>query len=139
MNFDRTKTVNPVTGKSVDHWYKVGETFTSVFDSLGQPYEECRAEGIAHYLAFEPKALKIFGYTDPKEAGNLLYTAFFELILSGIESLKTYEPSNPNPWNQAHSQGNYVLLRVLLQSECGELIKMKVVQKSEKDGKSWRF
>ena len=137
VNFDRNKTVNPITGKVVDHWYGVSETYDSVFESLGSPYEECRAEGIAHYLCFEHKVMEIFGFVNATEIGNLLYATYFEMILAGIESLKMYNPHNQK-WLQAHSQAGYVLLRVLLESEeCRELIKIEVVEHSDKDGKFW--
>ena len=120
---------------SLSNRYDSKETYDSKFGSLGSPYEECRAEGIAHYLVFEPKVLEIFGYRAPTEVGNLIYATFYELVLAGIESLKMYSPSNKK-WLQAHSQANYVLLRVLLESpDCRKLIKIDLVERSEKDGK----
>ena len=34
---------NPVTGKEIESWYKVGETWDSKFQSFASTMEECRA------------------------------------------------------------------------------------------------
>lgn len=137
LNFDPSKTINPLTGKPIDKYYHSTDTYDSKFGSLGSPYEECRAEGIAHYLCFEPKVLEIFGFTNQTEIDSLIYATYFELILAGIESLKMYNPPGKK-WLQAHSQANYVLLRVLLENaECRELISFKLLDINDTaDGKS---
>lgn len=42
--------VNPLTGRAVTTWYKEGETWSSVFTTLANTYEECRAECVGLFL-----------------------------------------------------------------------------------------
>ncbi len=45
-NFDhKNPPVSPVDGKAVSTYYKVGQTWSSVFGNIAPSYEECRAEG----------------------------------------------------------------------------------------------
>nr|CAD7197457.1 unnamed protein product [Timema douglasi] len=44
FNFDADEIKHPFTGKKISTFYKVGETYDSLFTSLGSTYEECRAE-----------------------------------------------------------------------------------------------
>ena len=42
-NFDsRNPPINPVTGEAVKTWYKIGQTWGSVFGGVAASYEECR-------------------------------------------------------------------------------------------------
>lgn len=41
---------HPLTGGPITSWYKEGETWSSVFSSLANTYEECRAECVGLYL-----------------------------------------------------------------------------------------
>jgi dipeptidyl-peptidase-3 len=43
---------NPLTGDKVSSWYEPGEGYDSKFGSLGQPYEECRADTVAMHLSY---------------------------------------------------------------------------------------
>jgi dipeptidyl-peptidase-3 len=63
-NFDPTNPpLNPLTGLSVDSWYRVGQTWTGVFGDLATTVDECRAELVGAYLIDEPDILAVFGYT----------------------------------------------------------------------------
>ena len=42
--------VNPLTGKAVEKFYDVGETWSSKFTTIASSYEECRAEAVALWL-----------------------------------------------------------------------------------------
>lgn len=60
FNFDKDQVINPFTNEKISSWYKSGETYDSVFKSLGSPMEECRAECVGLYLSVVPKILKLF-------------------------------------------------------------------------------
>ena len=49
FNFDRSLTL-PGTQECVKSWYKPGETWSGVFSTLSNSYEECRAECVGLYL-----------------------------------------------------------------------------------------
>lgn len=71
-NFDvENPPVNPVTGQKVCTWYKPGETWGSVFGGVGPSYEECRAESVAMSLCPDYGILKIFGFGNGKEVGEV--------------------------------------------------------------------
>ncbi|CAL1276519.1 unnamed protein product [Larinioides sclopetarius] len=116
LNFDLANVLNFETNKQVSSWYENGETYGSVFGSIGSSYEECRAECVALYLVDVPEILKIFSY-EGEEAEIIVYTVWLSMLLSGIGGLQMYNPKTET-WLQAHSQARYVILQVLL--ECGE-------------------
>lgn len=80
FNFDvQNPPINPVTGEKVKTWYKVGQTWGSVFGGVAASYEECkycidcmlaiklisrpgRAECVAMYLGGDADILEIFGF-----------------------------------------------------------------------------
>lgn len=41
---------HPLLGGAIESWYKEGETWSSVFNTLANTYEECRAECVGLYL-----------------------------------------------------------------------------------------
>ena len=49
FNFDEG-VVNPLTGKPVEKFYDVGETWGSKFTTIATSYEECRSEAVSLYL-----------------------------------------------------------------------------------------
>lgn len=81
FNFDvENPPINPITGEKIKTWYKVGQTWGSVFGGVAASYEECRAECVAMYLGGDNEVLKIFGFTgegdsaDPED-GKRLFTS----------------------------------------------------------------
>lgn len=49
--------VDPVTGKGVTGWYKLGQTWTGVFGDLATTVDECRAELFGAYLMDDAELL----------------------------------------------------------------------------------
>ncbi|KAK8810767.1 hypothetical protein WA158_007342 [Blastocystis sp. Blastoise] len=50
FNFNYGQLKNIVTGEPVTSFYKDGESWTSLYKDLANPYEECRAESVGIYL-----------------------------------------------------------------------------------------
>jgi len=130
FNFD-PKTINPLTGKPVTSWYKKGESWDSIFTSLGSTYEECRAESVGLYLSTFLEILKVFGHSG-KEAHEILYINWVSMILSGVKGMETFNTESTK-WGQAHSQARFVILRVLLE-HAPDLLEIQMVTNKE-DGK----
>ena len=119
FNFDiKNPPMNPLTGKSVDSWYKPGQTWGSVFGGLAPTYEECRAECVAMLLSCDFNILQIFGIGDGKEdmdseAGDLLYASYLSMARAGIAALEFWNPKS-RKWGQAHMQARFSILRTFL-------------------------
>lgn len=56
--------ISPLTGKSIQTCYRPGQRPGSVFGELKQSIEECRAETIEAYLAFDTGIVSIIGYSE---------------------------------------------------------------------------
>lgn len=62
FNFDiENLPLSPLTNKPIQSWYKLGQTYASVFGSIARTCEECRAECVATFLAQEYAILSLFG------------------------------------------------------------------------------
>ena len=92
-------------------WYKIGETFDTVFGSLGSPYEECRAECVGLYLSTLPKIREIFGF----KSDDVMYINWLHMIKSGLSGLLMYDIEEKK-WGQAHCWARYVIYNVLKES-----------------------
>lgn len=129
LNFDRTTVRNPLTGQPIDMWYEMGESYTSKFGTIGQSFEECRAESVALYLSLNREVVKLFGYTDAQEIEDIVYVGWLLIIWIGVaESLQNYNLAN-RKWGQAHRQARFVIMRALLEAGQG-LVR---VDETEKD------
>lgn len=109
-NFDPNM-INPLTGNLIKSWYKEGETYSSKFGSLGNPYEECRAECVGLFFSTNKVIHQIFGYKE-EDADDIVFVNWLWMILAGIKGLEAYNPDSER-WTQAHSQARYVIYRVL--------------------------
>ncbi|GFY48580.1 dipeptidyl peptidase 3 [Trichonephila inaurata madagascariensis] len=130
FNFDIENVVDFVSNEKISTWYEEGETYDSVFGSLGSSYEECRAECVALYLSDCSSVLSIFGY-EGDEALDITYTIWLDMILKGLEGLEMYDPKT-DTWLQAHSQARFAILQVVLES--GEDF-VKIEKTTGEDGK----
>lgn len=109
---------NTLTGKPVTSWYKPGETYDTVFKSMGSTYEECRAEAVGIYFSVLPEVLKIFGFTEKKKCDDITYVNWLHMALAGVKGLEYYRPDTES-WGQAHMHARYVLLQVMLEAGGG--------------------
>ncbi|MAG56679.1 MAG: hypothetical protein CMJ83_10350 [Planctomycetes bacterium] len=115
LNFDRNM-LNPLTGERVKSWYKPGQTWGSQFGRIASSWEECRAEAVGIYLCTEADILKIFHHQG-REGEDITYVNWLSMARAGLAALPFYNP-NSKAWGQAHMQGRYALLRVMM--EAGE-------------------
>ncbi|KAL1460808.1 hypothetical protein WDU94_012751 [Cyamophila willieti] len=113
-NFDVVNVTNPLTNSKIDSFYGEGDNYDSVFTTMGSSYEECRAETVALHLSLYPDALKVFGF-EGEEAETIMYVNWLTMCYAGLKALEMYQP-NTSKWLQAHSQGRFVILRVLLEA-----------------------
>jgi len=106
--------VNPLTKEAVAHTYGPGETYDSVFTSLGSSYEECRAECVGIHLCLEPGVCEIFGHSGA-EAEDIKYANWLSMVHAGLKGLEMFSPSSQE-WKQAHSQARFVIMQVMLEA-----------------------
>jgi dipeptidyl-peptidase-3 len=70
FNFDHANPpVSSVDGKPISSWYKMGQTFSSVFGRISGAYSECHAECTALFLADNTEIMGLFGCSE--EPGNI--------------------------------------------------------------------
>lgn len=113
-NFDAENTIDPITGKKVDSWYKAGESYPSRFTDIASTFEECRAECVGIYLSTYAELLKIFGF-EGQEADDVMYINWLNMVRAGLLALEFYQPDT-DTHGQAHMQARFVILRVLLEA-----------------------
>ena len=106
--------VNPLTKEAVAHTYGPGETYDSVFTSLGSSYEECRAECVGIHLCLEPGVCEIFGHSGA-EAEDIKYANWLSMVHAGLKGLEMFSPASQE-WKQAHSQARFVIMQVMLEA-----------------------
>ncbi|KAK6344451.1 hypothetical protein TWF696_008088 [Orbilia brochopaga] len=115
-NFDKDHPpVSPLDGKPVTTYYKVGETWGSVFGATAASYEECRAECVAMYLCPDREILQVFGHTDDTEAAaeDVLYISYLQMARAGLLALEFWDPKTKK-WGQAHMRARYSILQCFL-------------------------
>ncbi|KAK6529299.1 hypothetical protein TWF281_008476 [Arthrobotrys megalospora] len=116
FNFDKENPpVSPLDGKPVSTYYKVGETWGSVFGATAASYEECRAECVAMYLCPDREILEVFGHTDDTEAAaeDVLYISYLQMARAGLLALEFWDPKTKK-WGQAHMRARYSILQCFL-------------------------
>jgi len=117
FNFDKDTLLDPITHEKVTSWYEEGETYDSLFTTLGSAYEECRAECVGLYLSLDKDVLKIFGH-EGEAADDVMFVNWLSMVWNGAsKALEMYQPVTKT-WLQSHSQARFVILQVLL--EAGE-------------------
>jgi len=134
-NFDAENLINPVTQRKVESWYKPEETWGSVFGKMSNPYEECRADSVALYYSCFEEAFDVL-LPEAKEYWRELNAGCFaEFLVQGINALEYYN-CNTKSFTQAHMNGRFVILQVLLEAGNG-FIKIEKCFNAEEPGKEW--
>jgi len=120
FNFDPKTTINPLTGKPVESWYKPGETYGSKFGVVASSMEECRAEAVALYLCSNIEILKIFGYEDPHDIETIQYMTFLLMARAGVRALEWYDPKTQKH-GQAHMQARLGITKWMINHGLAQL------------------
>ncbi|XP_065563077.1 dipeptidyl peptidase 3-like isoform X2 [Artemia franciscana] len=116
LNFDEAAVKNILQAGEELKYYEEGETYDSVFTTIGSAYEECRAECVGLYLSLDKDVLRIFGH-EGDEAEDVIYTNWLSMVFAGVaKALEMYAPAT-NAWLQAHSQARYAILQVMLEAD----------------------
>jgi len=124
-DYDKS-TLNPLTGEPVgDQCYGPGDTYDSVFTSLGSSYEECRAECVGIHLCLVPGITEIFGH-EGAVAEDIKYVNWLSMAHAGVKGLEMFSPT-AGEWKQAHSQARFVILQVMLEAG-GDFLQVKDVE-----------
>jgi dipeptidyl-peptidase-3 len=133
FNFDKENLKHPITGGELT-FYEHNETWGSKFGKLSSGYEECRADSVALYLSCFKESLEILIPGREAEWDDIVYTAWFDLALSGLKGLPYYSVET-SEWTQAHICASYVILQVLIEAGNG-FIK---IEEAEKNGKPYLY
>merc|ERR1719312_2333071 len=121
---------DPLTGEPITSYYQQGETYDSVFTTLGSSYEECRAECVGLHLCMVPGVPEIFGHQGA-EIQDIIYVNWLSEVHGGLRGIEMFSPASME-WKQAHSQARFVMMNVMLKAGNGFL---KVEKVEGKDGK----
>ncbi|KAK5088843.1 hypothetical protein LTR05_003065 [Lithohypha guttulata] len=116
FNFDSSSPpINPLTGKSIESWYKPGETWTGRFGGLATSVDECRCELVGAFLLGNPELLRLFGYSEDGglKPQDLLYLFYVRFCALSLLDLNNYNPDSQR-WGQAHSRAHFAMFTCLL-------------------------
>ncbi|KZT61788.1 hypothetical protein CALCODRAFT_490689 [Calocera cornea HHB12733] len=119
-NFNPEKTINPLTGKPVDTWYKPGQTYGQIFGTCSSSHEECRAEAAAMYLVFDRDILRLFGHTEEQDIQDLQYITYHTMAYAGLRGLEFYDVAAKKHL-QAHMQARMGLLLCMVEGGIARL------------------
>ena len=103
----------PLSGDKVGT-YGPGDTYDSVFTSIGSSYEECRAECVGLHLCLEAGVCDIFGHSGA-DIEDIKYANWLSMVLAGVKGLEMFSPASME-WKQAHSQARFVIMQVMLEA-----------------------
>ncbi|KAJ7582725.1 aflatoxin-detoxifizyme [Mycena floridula] len=130
-NFD-PETINPLTGKPVETWYKPGQTPGSVLGSVASSMEECRAEAVALYLVGNKTILEIFKYVDKTDIEDIQFITFLLMARAGLKALELYDPKTKKH-GQAHMQARLGICNFLIKAGIAQLEEIRDTDGKLKD------
>ncbi|KAK3987106.1 dipeptidyl peptidase [Cladorrhinum sp. PSN332] len=120
-NFDKDHPpTNPLTGRAIESWYNLGQTWAGVFGKLATTVEECRANLISYYLADEKEVLRLFGLEDEASITDFSYYVYLTIATKGIDALASFN-SEDQSWGDQHARRAFAILRHLLEDGGGTI------------------
>lgn len=120
------KAVAPINPhKEIDSCYEEGETYSSKFGDIGTSFEECRADLSGLWLQQFPEMYTLFNWTK-KENHILRWSSFMQSARKGILGLDSSYNELKSKWNQAHTQGAYVITQFIMQNSKKPIIEIKL-------------
>ncbi|KAL4476266.1 hypothetical protein ABPG74_009999 [Tetrahymena malaccensis] len=134
-NYDAENILNPLTNeKGITKCYKPNETWGSVFKNLSNPYEECRADSVALYFSTFKEAYEVLQPEQVQHWEEISTACFLEFVYQALIGLQFYN-ADDKKWGQAHINGRWVILQVLLEAGNGfvEIEKSKHPEDANKD------
>eukprot|EP00850_Spirogloea_muscicola_P022074 SM000276S10286 [mRNA] locus=s276:43798:50772:+ [translate_table: standard] len=125
-NFPHGQLKHPYGGEPVTRCYGPGQSWDSVFGSIGSSFEECRAESVGIFLSTEPTVLEIFGH--PGSRGeDIMYVNWLLMVRAGLLATEFYSLDTKS-WRQAHMQARFAILQVLLAASAADATKNQDLQ-----------
>ena len=123
FNFDiEHPPIDPLTGDSINLWYRPGQTWTGVFADLATTVDECRAELVGAYLMDNKDLLGLFGFDSSSEISpeDITYNVYLQLGVDGLRGLENFN-IEAGSWGQAHSRAHFAMLKCLLRDGKGSM------------------
>lgn len=108
-----TAPVNP--GKQLNTCYEKDETYSSKFGDIGTSFEECRADLSGLWLEKFPEMYENFNWT-AQDNEMLRWSSMIAEARKGILGLDSSYNEEKGRWNQAHTQGAYVITQFIMQN-----------------------
>lgn len=115
--------INPK--KEINSCYEEGETYSSKFGDIGTSFEECRADLSGLWLQQYPEMYELFGWT-ANENKILRWSSLMAEARKGILGLDSSYNELKDKWNQAHTQGAYVITQYIMQNSKNKIIEVKL-------------
>ncbi|KAM7206109.1 dipeptidyl-peptidase 3 [Naviculisporaceae sp. PSN 640] len=123
--------ISPVTGQTINTWYRSGQTYETVFGDLARTVEECRAFLVASYIADNRQILSLFSYDEHSSptADELIYYTYLHIGVEGLRALRSFN-SKERVWCGDHDRAQFAILKHLVQ-DGGGVISIDVNKKTD--------
>ena len=122
--------INP--GQFIESCYEKGETYSTKFGDISTSFEECRADLSGLYLQQYPDMYSLFGWNN-KNSTDLHWISMMQEFRKGILGLATSYNKERAKWNQAHTQGAFVISQFIMQNQKSNILKVSSVTKNKTD------
>jgi dipeptidyl-peptidase-3 len=99
--------------KMLNTCYEKGDTYSSRFGDIGTSFEECRADLSGLWLEKFPEMYQTFNWT--AENNKILrWSSMLQEARKGLLGLESSYNDHKHRWNQAHTQGAYVISQFIM-------------------------